>query len=162
MNLFLKIVDGKPVNHPSTEENLLQAFPEGIPVEYEPFERSGTHNSEYGVFEKSIVEYVKNGDVWTDSWSIAPMTEEEKAVRIEEISTAVTRQVKQENLRIAEYNIMLATAMSDLRALQAWSKYADVCKAWTLKSVVPTTPPIPAFPERTPEGFWIEPNNWIS
>ena len=161
MKLFVKVVDGKVVNHPYNEQNLLEAFPEGIPPEFEPFQRTDTYPGSYGVFEKSAVVYEKNGDFWNDVWSIVPMNEEEKAARIEQISAAVTRHVKEDNLGRAEYNILVAMSLSDLKALQVWSKYADICRAWTLKSVVPTTPRIPTFPTLTPEGVWIEPDDWL-
>ena len=160
MKLFVKVIDGKVVNHPYEEKNLFQAFPEGIPPEFETFEMSGTYKGDYGPFEKSAVEYVKNGDVWTDVWSIVPMNEEEKAERTRQISEAVTKHVG-DNRATAEYQLVLAYAISDLKAIKAWSKYIDVCNAWVLKSVVPTIPRIPTFPERTPEGFWIEPDNWL-
>ena len=38
MNLYIRVENGQPVNHPSLEENLIQAFGE-VPSNWEPFVR---------------------------------------------------------------------------------------------------------------------------
>ena len=79
MNLFIQVEDGQPVNHPAFEDNLVQAFGV-VPNNWEPFIRierptPGT----YEVLESDQPTYQKVDGVWTDVWSLRPMTEDEIA-----------------------------------------------------------------------------------
>lgn len=79
MNLFIQVEDGQPINHPAFEDNLIQAFG-AVPDHWEPFVRierptPGT----YEVLEFDKPTYQKVDGVWTDVWSVRPMTEDEIA-----------------------------------------------------------------------------------
>lgn len=88
-NLFvIQVVNGETVNHPLTYSNFLLLFPDCEqqetptnevikPYGYEVFVI--TPKPINGPFEHPAVEgpYVKNNDVWTNSWTITPFTEEE-------------------------------------------------------------------------------------
>jgi hypothetical protein len=71
--LYIKVVDGQPVGNPALEDNLLAAFPEGIPSEFEPFTRiQDTNKTTFN--QKSVVSYLKNeAGVWYDSWSVVDL-----------------------------------------------------------------------------------------
>ena len=78
MNLFIEVKDGKPINHPAVEPNLLQVFGH-IPSNWEPFNRIEKPGTEiYEVFVSEYPVYEKVNGVWSDVWHKRPMTDEEK------------------------------------------------------------------------------------
>jgi hypothetical protein len=86
MNLFIKVEDGNPVDHPVADWNLVTAFGE-IPSNYEVFFRG--QKPELGRFEvddPDAIMYAKGEDgVWTDLWPTRPMNPEERATKEAEI-----------------------------------------------------------------------------
>lgn len=87
MELFIRIVDGMPFEHPILEENFKQAFPnidtENLPQEFAKFIR--VEQPVIGVYEVyEGVTYERNGDIYTDVHHVRPMTDEEKAEKIAE------------------------------------------------------------------------------
>lgn len=88
MELFIKIRDGKPVDHPIFGDNFRQAFPnidtEHLPPEFAKFVR--IEPPEIGNFEVSDgVTYEWLNGVVTDVYHIRPMTDEEHAIKQAEI-----------------------------------------------------------------------------
>lgn len=80
MNLYIQIENGQPINHPALEENLLQAFPDGIPSNWEPFVRAAPPVlGDYETFDDPDVTYEKINGVWTDVHQVREMSAEEKA-----------------------------------------------------------------------------------
>lgn len=80
MNLYIETKDGRPVNHPAFEDNLIQAFG-SVPSHWEPFTRVerpvlGVHE----VLDSEIPTYEKVNGTWTDVWSVREMTTEEKEI----------------------------------------------------------------------------------
>lgn len=79
MYFFIQIKDGQPINHPAYPANLVQAFGV-IPPDWEPFLRVPRRDlGVYEVLESDAPTYQKVDGVWTDVWSIRPMTDAEKA-----------------------------------------------------------------------------------
>lgn len=79
MNLYIETENGATKNHPAFEENLIQAFG-SVPAHWEPFIRvERPIPSVYQVLESQEAVYAKVDGVWTDVWSVRPMTNEEKA-----------------------------------------------------------------------------------
>lgn len=76
MNLYLKVVDGAPVDHPHTEENLKYIYGENIPAEFKPFIRKPAENLLYKVAVSSS--YREVDGVWQDVWDYRDMTDAEK------------------------------------------------------------------------------------
>lgn len=84
MNMFIKVVDGQPVDHPAVEENLIKAFGH-VPEDWEPFLRVVQPDlGVYKVFDPATPSYEKVNGVWTDVWFIRDMTPEEVAKRQQE------------------------------------------------------------------------------
>lgn len=80
MELFIRIKDNLPIDHPVTKENLLLAFGE-IPSDFEPFQRVlRPELKPYEILESEQPEYRKIEGTWTDVWKIRPMTLEEKSI----------------------------------------------------------------------------------
>lgn len=80
MNLYIRIKDGQPLEHPILGENFVQAFPDvdvnNLPPEFARFERVDA--PEQGVYEKLRLEYEQGADgVYRDTWYCVPMTPEE-------------------------------------------------------------------------------------
>lgn len=88
MNLYIETENGATKNHPAFEENLIQAFG-SVPAHWQPFTRverptPGT----YEVLESQETVYAKVDGVWTDVWSVRPMTAEEITAKKEAIKQA--------------------------------------------------------------------------
>ena len=81
MNLYIRLIDGKPFEHPIFEDNLIEAFPEidlnnlppnivkfnRIPIEECGIEHPTDHTKKLGV-----VDYVlhDDGETWKDQWDV--------------------------------------------------------------------------------------------
>jgi hypothetical protein len=90
-NLYIEVVDGKIINHPIFESNLIQVFP-NIALDdhdkYIPFER--VPQPTIGIFQVNEgVTYEFDGpNLVKDIWHIRDMTAEEKQAKIEEARAA--------------------------------------------------------------------------
>lgn len=81
MNLYIETENGAVKNHPAFEDNLIQAFG-SVPSHWEPFVRVERPTpGMYEVLESQEPVYAKVNGVWTDVWSVRPMTPEEKATK---------------------------------------------------------------------------------
>jgi hypothetical protein len=81
MNLYIRVENGMPINHPATEQNLINAFG-AVPSEWEPFVRVEQPIALiYQVFDQETPTYEKVGNTWTDVWHLRDMTAEEKLAK---------------------------------------------------------------------------------
>ena len=83
MELYIRIVDGQPFEHPILGDNFRQAFPhidpDNLPPEFARFERIEQPTVEqYEVIEG--VTYEWDNAIVKDVWHIRQMTDEEKVV----------------------------------------------------------------------------------
>ena len=79
MKLYIQTENGQTVNHPAFEDNLVAAFG-GVPDHWKPFVRVERPTlGVYEVLESEQPAYQMVDGVWTDVWSVRPMTDEEKA-----------------------------------------------------------------------------------
>jgi hypothetical protein len=90
MNLFIEIENNQIKNHPAFEHNLIRAFGQ-VPANWEPFIRverptPGT----YEELDSDIATYQKVNGVWTDVWSLRPMTQAEKEAKQQVVKDAWT------------------------------------------------------------------------
>jgi hypothetical protein len=82
MNLYIETEDGVTKNHPAYEDNLIQAFG-AVPAHWEPFIRVAA--PPVGTFEVyEGASYALVDGVWTDVHNVRPMSDEEKAAKIEQ------------------------------------------------------------------------------
>lgn len=133
MKLYIQVKDGKPINHPAFEENLLQAF-ETIPDDWEPFDRKPRLPvGIYQVIDEKNSFYAKVNGVWTDVWIVRNMTANEKLA-------------SQKHVHDMWKNL----------------PYSSNFSAWIYNEAVNMyEPPFP-YPEDPPEGFqyrWSGPDN---
>jgi len=97
MNLYIQIENGQPVNHPAFEDNLIEAFG-AVPDHWEPFVRVERPVSDvYEILESTEPTYQKVNGVWTDVWSLRPMTDEEKAVKQQTVKDKFNAREQAEN-----------------------------------------------------------------
>lgn len=83
MELFIRIKDGQPFEHPILENNFRQAFPDvdtnNLPAEFAKFVRVEKPIPKlYEVLDSEESTYQFIDGVWTDVWSLRDMTAEEK------------------------------------------------------------------------------------
>jgi hypothetical protein len=84
MELFIRLVDGVPFQHPMLGDNFREAFPEvdvnNLPAEFAKFVRVAPPIiGVYEVYEGATYERV--GDIYTDVHHVRPMTAEEKLAK---------------------------------------------------------------------------------
>ena len=155
MKLYIKVENGVTVKHPATEENLLQTFPDGIPAEFELFERIN-HNLQLTLYQKTVCTYVKNENgIWNDSWVVVDMTAEEKEMKIQELKDNVQNEIK-ERLAAGSAAVAFFISKSDLNAVNVWGSFAERCKNYVLETVDPLFPPMPKYPVKDGLGNWKE------
>lgn len=88
MELFIKIKDGKPFEHPILDNNFKQAFPHidtnDLPPEFARFERVPLPDvGTYKVYENTT--YERDGVIFKDVHHVRPMTAEEIATKQNEV-----------------------------------------------------------------------------
>jgi len=97
MNLYIQVKDGKPVNHPAFEQNILQAFKE-IPQDWETFIRVERPTlGPYQFFAKDEPTYEKVNGVWTDVWHIQELSADEILVKQNTVKNAWLSRRQAEN-----------------------------------------------------------------
>ena len=88
MNLYIRITDGQPVDHPIIEDNFIQAFPtidiNNLPPEFAKFVRKDKPSiGIYEVYEG--VTYEPENDGYADFHQVRDMTNEEKTAKQNEV-----------------------------------------------------------------------------
>jgi hypothetical protein len=160
MSLFIKVVDGKTVDHPCVDFNLLQVFPDGIPPEYEPFERRESY-LEPAPFQRASVVYIKDEikGVWHDHWVITDFTDIEKEEKIKELQAKI--EIRISNFKVvAKQGIAVCMEKNDLSGVNAFTVFLAELEAYQLVSVFPVSPPIPKVPLRDDHGTWVRETNF--
>lgn len=93
MELYIRIVDGQPFEHPILGDNFRDAFPHvdtdnlHLHEEYAKFERITQVQAGVfpGPYQRAECTYTKRDDgVWQDTWTLIDFTPEEKAATIEQ------------------------------------------------------------------------------
>lgn len=88
MELFIRLIDGKPFEHPIVESNFRMAFPDvdtdNLPPQFARFKRIDLPKLKpYEVYEG--VSYEKLGDFYCDVHHVRDMTNDEKQAKIERV-----------------------------------------------------------------------------
>ena len=152
MKLYIKVENGSCTGHPVLEDNLFQAFPEGIPSDYKLFERK-PFPVKVGDYEKAVCKYIKQNDVWSDEWTIVPLTDEEKNIKIQTLIENIKESVEFFKAQ-AKQMILMCTIDSDLNGVNIWERYLNMLNNWVFESAVPLTPPLPTKPFKNLENQW--------
>lgn len=150
-DLFIQIRDGQPYQHPIFGDNLREAFPsidtDNLPKEFARFIRHEP-NLQVGPYEVLVENYVWNGDVVEDNWSVRPMTEEEAL----EVRTTAIESIERDR------SILLVAAESELDSFNTedkiiWQKYIDDLRAYTYTD--PLDAKLPIAPRRNTDGTLV-------
>jgi len=87
MNLYIRLLNGKPVDHPVFEYNLKDAYPnidlDNLPEDWARFVR--VSQPKLGPYEKAECQYEWEGDVVKDVWYIHEMSDVEKSQKIAQV-----------------------------------------------------------------------------
>lgn len=88
MNLYIRITNGQPVDHPILEDNFIQAFPtidiNNLPPEFAKFVRKDMPSIDvYEVYEGVL--YQPENDGYADFHQVRAMTTEEKTIKQNEV-----------------------------------------------------------------------------
>lgn len=157
LELYIQIRDGQPHEHPIFADNFKLAFPD-VDVNDPPADRFAKFirvaqpvPGTYEVYEGVTYEWVDG--VVKDVHHVRPMTEEERAAKVEQMK----EDANQANLaRIAFINDVLAEE-TDETAQELWLDCLSAHEAWVLESVDPLTPSFPLFPIKDKDGNWVAP-----
>ena len=91
MELFIKIRDGQPFEHPILGDNFRQAFPDidvnNLPLEYARFEKVSCPSLVYATLNDPTPTYQYIDGVAKEVWDITPMTTEEITIKQNDIKT---------------------------------------------------------------------------
>ena len=127
--LFIKVVDGQPIDNPVYESNLIQVYGY-VPPEYQPFTRV-QQNVTPLIYQNVTDTYQDVNGQWQDVWVISEQTTEEKAATTAQINAQGTAQ--QQNL-IANANTTITnlTAQVDTQGVETWNTMlaADEALEW--------------------------------
>lgn len=156
LELYIQIRDGQPHEHPIFADNFREAFPgvdtDNLPNTFAKFIRVAQPAIDtYEVYEGVTYEWVDG--VVKDVHHVRPMTDEERAAKVEQMKSDA-EQIKLG--RIAFINDMLTTETGD-DAQTLWLDCLTAHEAWTLESVDPITPAFPLFPRKDESGNWVAP-----
>ena len=151
--------NGNAVNHPAFESNLLQAFPDGIPNNWELFEHSPELPSK--MWDISRRTYKKINNVWTNTVTYTPMNEAERA----EATTMYFNQLKiQKNnyLDFVDLYIQERNNSQDLISVSVLDEYKTQLTVWDLETVTLgesfenfCIPPFPKAPIKQKNNSWV-------
>lgn len=129
MELFIKIVDGQPFDHPILGDNFRQAFPnvdiENLPSSFARFERVAHPTpTDFQVVEGPVYQWVDG--VVKDFWILREMTEFERNEKIELLTNFANSSIQSskqsiENLIKTESNLDIKNELTNFLAdLNAW------------------------------------------
>ena len=86
MELFIRIKDGQPFEHPILGDNFRQAFPHidvnNLPSEFSRFERVPMPSLVYATLNNPEPTYQQVNGIVKDVWDVTPMTAEQRAEKI--------------------------------------------------------------------------------
>jgi hypothetical protein len=153
LELYIQIRDGQPHEHPIFADNFRAAFPDvdtaNLPDTFAKFIRVDAPVPDtYEVYEGVAYQWVDG--VVKDVHSVRPMTDEERAVKTQELET-VANQIKVARIAICDDMI------SKGEAVNLWQDAKAAYEAWVLESVNPITPSFPRFPIKDESGSWVVP-----
>jgi hypothetical protein len=142
-NLYIKIVDGQPIDHPVSEINLIQVYEskENIPPEYKPFMRT-IHPIRPSHYVKPACSYREIGGVWQDYWEFVDLPEDEAQAKEQEL-------IDHANETVARFKDLANRFVNDLTdedALTEWQLFLDDFNNWELQD--PENPNIPEPPAK--------------
>ena len=144
MELFIRIVDGQPFEHPILGENFRRAFPDidtnNLPPQFARFVRiPAPRINQLEVLEGPVYQWVDG--VVQDVWTVREMNPTEREAKIL-LLTNFANEMHQD--AISRVKASLA-ATTDPVLQQGWNDWLTALNAWVL--VDPLNPNVPSAPE---------------
>ena len=133
-SLFIKVVDGQPVDNPVYESNLIQVYGY-VPPEYQPFTRV-QQNVTPLIYENVTDTYQAVDGQWQDVWVTSEQTTEEKAVTTAQINANGVAQ-QQSLIEGANTQIAILTAEGDTQGVEVWNTDLVNLNAWVMPPINP-------------------------
>jgi hypothetical protein len=152
--------NGNAINHPAFESNLLEAFPNGIPSNWELFEHTIVDNRPrmWDVLKRI---YTKINGVWTNTSTYIPMSETERA----EATIIYFNQLKTKKnnfLEVTDLHIQEKNDAQDFISVSVLNEYKTQLTAWDPETVILgesfedfCMPPFPNPPVKQDDGSWV-------
>lgn len=149
MRCIIRIVDGKPFEHPIIVDNFIQAFPDidinaPLPDGFAWFERK--YRPEIQPHEVLVDEhshYEFDGDVWTDVWRVRDKTEDEIRAEVKAAYDAIRFRA----------SIDIATLTDDPEGVAAWTEFSALIDELEITS--PLKVKAPMIPYKNENGQWM-------
>ena len=143
MELFIRVVDGQPFEHPLFGDNFREAFPDvdvdNLPLEFARFERVAQPHTA-GIYEVEECTYQWVGNVVKDVWVTRSMTDAEKSEKVVLLTNSANETIAFFKSTVQE---KIDRAPNE-ESKQAWVDFATQVNAWVL--VDPAIPNIPRPP----------------
>jgi hypothetical protein len=140
--LFIKIIDGQPVDHPVLDINLEHIYGslDNIPSEYQVFMRV-PQNVVPGHYQKAVATYQQVDGIWQDVWIVEDLNEEETLARQQEIHTWLLE--TETTLRRKTEKLLAESKNPD--EIAALTQYVSMLDSWELDITNPNFPDPPVF-----------------
>jgi hypothetical protein len=132
--LFLKVVDGQPIDNPVYESNLIQVYGY-VPPEYQPFTRV-QQNVTPLIYENVTDTYQAVNGQWQDVWVTSEQTPEQKVATTAQINANGVAQ-QQNLITNANTKIAILTAEGDTQGVEVWNTYLASLNAWVMPPINP-------------------------
>jgi hypothetical protein len=149
MDLFIRLQNGQPHEHPIMADNFAAAFPEidtnNLPPEFARFERVTAPILD-DTFEINDHSYQWVDGVVKDVWVTREMNDSERQTRTEEERGILLRKIA----RIKEY-VESELAQAAEQDKPVFQEYIDYINALT---IVPFETRVPMIPYKMPDGSW--------
>jgi hypothetical protein len=160
LELYIRIRDGQPHEHPIFADNFRDAFPdvdtENLPDTFAKFIRvDAPVLGTYEVYEGVTYQWVN--DVVKDVHSVRPMTDEERSAKDVELAELAIQNANMLHQMRMGWCQTTADETEDATQKQLWLDCLAAHQAWVLESANPITPAFPLFPIKDEAGNWVAP-----
>lgn len=153
MELFIRIVDGQPFEHPIFGDNFRQAFPDidtnNLPPAFARFERVDCPETAT-MFQVDEVTYQWVDGVVKDVWSVREMTDTERTRKLQELTDTANRNIAY----LKEFSQEKIDSAPNEEARQAWINYLAALNSWVLND--PVNPQYPSRPAVNADGTLVD------
>ena len=147
MELFIKIKDGQPFEHPIMGDNFRQAFPDidtdNLPPEFASFVRVPCPN-DAGIYQVYDTSYSWSGQVVQDTWTLRDLTLEEREEKTQLLLMNIRSSL--ESLKAPAQAMFEVANEAQKQALQDFCNELD---AWAYSD--PINLPLPPLPPEVAE-----------
>ena len=152
MNLYIRIKDGVPFEHPILEDNFKEAFPNidvnNLPPEFAKFIRiQPSIKPEFYSVLVNTYQFVDN--IVQDVWSTRSMTEQEKTNKNTSVSIGINKNLQ--SLKIIAEDTIKNADTDQMKTI--WTEYLNHLNSYVLTNF--EKPDLPMPPRKGSDGIWV-------